>query len=164
MYEDIRLAFFDFDRTLFSHSNECTIQLDASYETQCYLELTQQAELHKDDKPIPAMQWLVSECRSHGMELFILTHEIFSLRDAIKKNMALRHYGITNYLTVNKAARKIDMISAVARSRGLRPEQCLFVDDKMDLIRLALGAGINAVHISNIQQQYESSPFCVREV
>lgn len=87
--------------------------------------------------------------------MYVLTHEVFNLRDKIKSESVKRDYGIDKYLTVDKAEHKIDMMKAVARAHGVPLNKVLFVDDKQNLIYDACAAGICGMHISNIVQLYE---------
>lgn len=151
----INIAFFDFDRTLFSHGYPSVREGHPSYLEECSIELEHQEERHAGDRSIAAMKWLVATLQSQDIETYVITHEIFNLRDKYKQDMAFKHYGITNYITVNSPEHKIDMMRAVLESKTTYPGMCLFVDDKMDLVYKSCEAGIRGLHISNIQALYD---------
>lgn len=90
--------------------------------------------------------------------IYVLTHEIFNLRDELKQDQ-LKHFypnvPIT-YLTVDTPEHKIDMIRAVAVSEGCELADILFIDDNMKTIRMAAAAGIDARHLSYVVALYEN--------
>lgn len=155
MFRAFRIALFDYDRTLYPHAYPMTGESELSYEDECFLMLMGQKKRYETDKPLECMKWACNILRENGAVLYVLTHEIFNLRDAHKRETALVDYGIENYLTVNTPEHKIDMIRAVAKMHNVRLDQCLFVDDQIKLIYEACKAGICGKHISNIYQLYE---------
>lgn len=157
MFKGYRLAFFDYDRTLFAHQHPFAGEPITTYEEECYNELINQEKLYERDQDVPAMKWAIDLLHGYGAVTYVLTHEIFNLRDDIKSTRAMEVYGIRNYLTTDSAAHKIDMIKAVAKRHGVKLSECLFVDDKMDIILLACENGISGVHTSNICATYEKS-------
>lgn len=157
MFEHIKLAFIDYDRTLYSHMYPACGEKHDTYYEECVRNLVYASQYNRfiGSKPLKCMQWFVSYLRDRGVEEYILTHEIFNLRDEWKKTTALNDYGISKYLTVNSPEHKIDMIKAVADTNGVNYRDCLFVDDKMEIVYLACEAGIFGLHTSNIVQLYE---------
>ena len=154
---DFMLRFYDYDRTLCVHNYPAWYQANDNYEIECVTELAHQAELHENDRPLPCMQWYAMKCYRQGDKLFCLTHEIFSLRDELKKNFIARWYAQSpmKYLSTNTPEHKIDMIKAIAKIEGVPLSRCEIVDDKMETIYLATKEGIIGTHLSNIALLYE---------
>ncbi len=155
-----KLAFFDFDRTLIAHdySAEYIKSREEGYLMECFFMLTSLKEEHSGDRPLPCMQWYAKKLSEEGYGLYCLTHEIFNLRDQIKKDQLALYYSDTpmTYLTVDTPEHKIDMMTAVAMAEGCDLSDIIFVDDQMSTVYAALAAGINAKHLSDIVQMYES--------
>lgn len=59
MYRGFMLAFFDYDRTLYSHAYPVAGEVHPSYEEECFIEFYKQKERHIGDKPIKCMQHAV---------------------------------------------------------------------------------------------------------
>lgn len=159
MYRNIKVAFFDYDRTLFIHEYPAAGQAHPTYEEECFIELTNQAARHKGDKPVKCMQWFVKLLQDNGCVCYVLTHEIFNLRNKLKSEEALRHYSIDKLITVDSSAHKIDMMRAVAKMHNINPRDCLLVDDKMQTVYDAASAGFTAIPCMNVAQLYESIDF-----
>lgn len=155
-----KLAFFDFDRTLVAHSYSKGYleERQNGYMTECFQALTVLMEEHAKDKPLPCMQWYVRKLYEEGYGLYCLTHEIFNLRDEMKKDQLKVFYGDTpmTYLTVDTADHKIDMMKAVAAVEECDLSDVIFVDDLMRTVNLAAEAGIDAKHLSDIVALYET--------
>lgn len=154
-----KLAFFDFDRTLVAHTYSRKFMDDRkdNYLMECVHMLTALGEEHMKDRPLPCMQWYAGKLYGEGYGLYCLTHEIFNLRDSIKQEQLKLFYpGISMaYLTVDIPEHKIDMMKAVAMVEGCSLSDIIFVDDRMDTVNLALDAGIDAKHLSDIVVMYE---------
>lgn len=155
MYRGYKLAFFDYDRTLFTHSYPTAGEKHLSYEEECFEELAHQKKRHAGDKPVKCMQHLVNLLKENGCVVYILTHECFNLRNEMKLHDAKKYYGIDKLLTTDSSAHKVDMIKAVAKVHNVPLDECLFVDDKMDAIYDACAAGISAIPVINVAQLYE---------
>lgn len=119
--------------------------------------MTALAEEHAKDIPLPCMQWYVRKLFDDGYGLYVLTHEVFNLRDQLKKEQMKLFYPDTpmTYLTVDKPEHKIDMIMAIAMVEGCDLSDVIFVDDKMETVQMAQAAGIDAKHLSDIVALYE---------
>lgn len=155
MYRHFRLAFLDYDRTLFTHGYPSPGEAHLTYQEECYEELVHQQERHERDKPVKCMQDMVKILQENGCVCYVLTHECFSLRDELKKSSAKEHYNIERYLATDSPDHKVDMILAVAKMHGVSLRDCLFVDDKMDIIYKACAAGITAIPVINVAQMFE---------
>lgn len=160
MFKNIKLAFYDFDRTLCVHTypSDDLGKAHFDYEQECYLQYHMQKQVLQGDMPVEYMRWFVnhvSESTSGSVKQFVLTHEIFSLRDDYKKGFAKRHYGIDGYISTNSSEHKIEMMRAIAKSENVSLNDVLFVDDKMEIIYNACENGILALHISNVIGMYE---------
>lgn len=155
MFRHYRIGFMDYDRTLYPHSYPTAGNTHKSYMDECYDMLVKQKEILGNDKPLKCMQWAVSNMQEAGAVVYVLTHEIFNLRDEHKKNTALRDYGISKYLSVDSPEHKVDMMLAVAKVHNVNPRDCLFIDDKMSTVYRACEAGIAGMHVSSIYQMYE---------
>lgn len=156
-----KLAFFDFDHTLITHtySKEYCKDSAKSYFNECLYMLTSMDKVYENDKPLPCMQWYTNKLFEDGYGIYVLTHEFFNLRDNLKQAQLKKFYPNVpmTYLTVDTPEHKIDMIQAVAISEGCELSDIIFVDDKMETIKIALAAGINAKHLSNIVVLYENN-------
>lgn len=156
-----KLAFFDFDRTLVAHtySKEYIKASQESYMMECVYMLSGLKEEHAKDVPLPCMQWYTKKLFDDGYGLYCLTHEIFNLRDVLKQKQLKLFYSEApmTYLTVMSPEYKIDMIKAIAMVECCDLSDIIFVDDRMDTINLALKAGINAKHLSDIAVMYETN-------
>lgn len=152
MGEGRNYVFLDYDRTLFSHSYIAKASGDVGYETDAYIELSRlwREREHAGDKPLRCMQWYVESQRADGARLFVLTHEIFNLRDECKKRMAIRHYGIYEYLAVDTPDHKIDMIRAVCKANDVEVSNAVLVDDMLSTVYAAERAGISGLHLSDV--------------
>lgn len=157
---ECKLAFFDFDRTLVAHnySREFTDARRKGYFQECVQVLTALEEEHANDRPLPCMQWYARKLYMDGYELYCLTHEIFNLRDELKKDQLHLFYHDTpmTYLTVDDPDHKIDMMLALATVKGCTSEDIIFVDDLKNTVDKALAEGIDAKHLSDIVVLYES--------
>ncbi len=155
-----KLAFFDFDRTLVAHSysKEFMAARQEGYMMECYWALTALDEEHKNDRPLPCMQWFARKLYEEGYGLYCLTHEIFNLHDGIKQKQLKQFYGNApmTYLTVDKPEHKVDMMKAVAMIEGCELSDIIFVDDLQKTVTAALAEGIDARHLSDIVVLYES--------
>lgn len=156
-----KLAFFDFDRTLVAHqySKGYVKDRQASYKMECLYMLTAMEEEHKDDRPLPCMQWYTRKLFDEGYGLYCLTHEVFNLRDSLKQSQLKAFYPDTpmTYLTVDIPGHKTDMMAAVAAAEGCMHSDIIFVDDRMDTIQQALAEGFDAKHLSDIVVMYEDA-------
>ena len=156
-----KLAFFDFDRTLVSHSysKEYNMARHNNYLMECVYCLTALKEEHANDRPLPCMQWYTNKLFEDGYGLYCLTHEVFSLRDVMKQEQLKLFYPNSpmTYLTVKSPEAKIEMMKAVAMVECCPLEDVIFVDDQMATVNLALAAGIDAKHLSDIVVMYETS-------
>lgn len=155
MYRHFRLAFLDYDRTLFTHSYPVPGEKHLTYQEECFEEFVNQARRHSGDKPVKCMQDAVRIMQESGCICYVLTHEIFSLRDDMKKDMAKKYYNIDKYLSVDSADHKIDMMLAVAAAHNVNPRDCLFVDDRMDIVYKACAAGFVGIPVINVAQLFE---------
>lgn len=155
-----KLAFFDFDRTLVAHrySREYMDARNEGYFKECVYALMALDEEHKNDRPLPCMQWYVKKLYDEGYGLYVLTHEIFNLRDQLKKSQLEQFYaGIPmTYFTVDAPEHKIDMMRAVAAAEKCDLSDVIFVDDMLSTVNMALNAGIDAKHLSDIVVLYET--------
>lgn len=156
-----RLAFFDYDWTLVTHnySKDYFKAFADGYFRDCYYMLTALEEEHKGDKPLPCMQWYVKKLFDEGCEIYVLTHERFNLRDELKKAMLKKFYPDVpmGYLTVDSPDHKIDMMRAVAMTEGYEMSDVIFVDDRMETVNMAKGAGIDAKYLADVVVMYENS-------
>lgn len=156
-----KLAFFDFDHTLVVHdySKEYKGPGSQSYFHDCLYMLSSLEKEHANDRPLPCMQWYANKLFEDGYGIYVLTHEIFNLRDALKQKQIKTFYPNVpmTYLTVDTPMHKIDMMRAVAVSEGCQLSDILFVDDAMSTIYAAKEAGIDAKHLSEIVVMYENS-------
>lgn len=154
-----KLAFFDFDRTLVAHtySKEYAKVRTGNYFMECVYCLTALMEEHAMDKPLPCMQWYAKKLFDDGYGLYVLTHEVFNLRDQLKKEQLKLFYPDTpmTYLTVDKPEHKVDMMMAIAAIEGCDLSDVIFIDDKMETVQMAQTAGIDAKHLSDIVTLYE---------
>lgn len=152
-----KLAFFDFDRTLVTHTYSKDYVKVQNYFMECVYCLTSLVEEHAKDMPLPCMQWYTKKLFDDGYGLYVLTHEIFNLRDQLKKEQLKLFYPDTpmTYLTVDTPAHKIDMITAIAMTERCDLSDIIFVDDMMSTVQMAQAAGIDAKHLSDIAALYE---------
>lgn len=157
MFGDVQLGFFDFDRTLYAYPFPYVGEVHGNYYDQCMMNLTKKAQEDRvgKGKPVACMKWLSGLLKDNQVPMYVLTHEIFNLRDEWKASVSKKEFGIENYLTVDSPEHKVDMIKAVATVHNVPLKNCLFVDDKMDTIYLACREGIFGLHSSNIAQLYE---------
>lgn len=155
MFRGFRVGFFDYDRCLYVHDYPAAGEPHASYYDECIRMLMHQDEIHKRDKPLNSMKWAIHNMQDNGAVCYVLTHEIFNLRDERKRQSAMRDYGIEHYLAVDTPDHKIDMMLAVAKMHNVSPGECLFVDDKISMIYKACASGICGKHVSNIYSLYE---------
>lgn len=155
-----KLAFFDFDRTLVAHSysREYMAARQDGYLMECYWALTMLKEEHTKDRALPCMQWYTKKLFDEGYGLYCLTHEIFNLHGDLKQEQLKTFYpGLPmTYLEVNSPEHKVDMIKAVALVEDCPLSDIIFVDDLQSTVALALDAGIDAHHLSDIVVMYES--------
>ena len=154
-----KLAFFDFDRTLIVHDYSPEyIKNRENYFMECLCALTSLDEEHKNDKPLPCMQWYMRKLFEEGYGIFCLTHEIFNLRDQLKQEQLAKFYpGIpVTYLTVDSPDHKIDMMMAIAAAEQCRHSDVLFIDDRVTIVNKAINAGIDGKHLSDIVLLYEN--------
>lgn len=154
-----KLAFFDFDLTLVAHNHSSEyVNARENYLMDCIYMLTAIEEEHAKDRPLPCMQWYVKKLFDEGYGLYCLTHEIFNLRDQLKKDQLEIFYPDTpmTYLTVDTPEHKIDMIKAIAMTECCDLKDVIFVDDRTATVNLAIMAGIDAKHLSDIVLMYES--------
>lgn len=154
-----KLAFFDFDRTLVAHQYPReAIQERESYYNECVRALTVLSEDHAADRPLPCMQWYTKKLYDEGYGLYVLTHEIFNLRDELKKEELAAFYPDVKmtYLSVDLPEHKIDMMRAVACVEGCPLSDIIFVDDMLSTVNMAIRAGINGKHLSDIVVLYET--------
>lgn len=154
-----KLAFFDFDRTLVAHRypREAIVEREAYY-NECVRALTVLTEDHACDRPLPCMQWYAKKLADEGYGLYVLTHEIFNLRDNLKKDQLSTFYPDTKmtYLSVDTPEHKIDMMKAVAYVEGCQLSDIIFVDDMLSTVNMAIREGIDGRHLSDIVVLYES--------
>lgn len=155
-----KLAFFDFDETMMchTHSHDYYRDIQGNYFKECLYMLTAMDQEHEGDRPLPCMKWYVNKLFEDGYGIYVLTHEIFNLRDKLKQDQLKHFYPNVpmTYLTVDTPEHKIDMIRAVAVSEGCELSDILFVDDNMKIIRMATAAGIDARHLSYVVALYEN--------
>ena len=155
-----KLAFFDFDRTLVAHAHSPEFMRDrgGNYFMECLHMLTNLEAEHAKDQPLPCMQWYAKKLFSEGYGLYVLTHELFNLRNDLKMRELARFYPDTpmTYLTVDSPEHKIDMMRAVAYAEGCNLSDVIFVDDQMGIVSKAIRAGIDGKHLSDIAVLYES--------
>ncbi len=157
-----KLAFFDFDRTLVKHTYSLDFirakEGEDGYLMECVYMLSAMEEEYANDRPLPCMQWYVKKLFEEGYGLYCLTHEIFNLRNRFKKSQLDLFYPDTpmTYLTTDTPEHKIDMIKAVAMAEACSLSDIIFVDDLMPTVYLAQKEGIDAKHLSDIVEMYES--------
>lgn len=158
----MKLYFFDFDRTLCIHKYKEKRTGVSSYYDECRRCLDYGDEFMKEyggDVPSKAMQWYVKKVLygpNANAQGFILTNEIFNLRDNYKKAFASTYYGLANYLSVDSPAHKIEMMKAVADSMGVDWSDCQLVDDDLHTIYAANKEGMDGKHVSEVYAEYES--------
>lgn len=154
-----KLAFFDYDRTLVAHRypREAIVEREAYY-NECVRALTVLKDDHAFDRPLPCMQWYTKKLYDEGYGLYVLTHEVFNLRDKLKKEQLGLFYPDVKmtYLTVDTPEHKIDMIRAVADTEGCPLSDVIFVDDMLSTVNTAIRAGIDGRHLSDIVVMYET--------
>ena len=116
-----KLAFFDFDRTLVAHTHSPEFMRDrgGNYFMECLHMLTNLEAEHAKDQPLPCMQWYAKKLFSEGYGLYVLTHEMFNLRNDLKMRELARFYPDTpmTYLTVDSPEHKIDMMHLTYEDR-----------------------------------------------
>lgn len=154
-----KLAFFDFDRTLVAHQySQESLRERQSYYFECLRALTVLEDDHAHDRPLPCMQWYTKKLSDEGYGLIVLTHEVFNLRDQLKKDQLARFYPDVKmtYLTVDSPEHKIDMMMAIAASEKCPLSDIIFVDDRISIVNAAIREGINGKHLSDIAVLYES--------
>lgn len=159
MFKNVELAFYDFDRTLCVHaypSNNLN-EPHPDYRRECYIQYKEQTLFQQEDMPLEYMKWFINYIRkvSPLVKEFVLTHEIFSLRDNYKMDFAWKHYSLNRYISTDSGKHKIDMMCAIADAEEFDRQDILFVDDKMDTIYAACEAGIRGLHISNVICMWE---------
>lgn len=156
----MKLYFLDFDRTLCVHDYVKKAAGPSTYFEECLTVLNKerfQAEYGRDVAP-GYMKWYVRQLLADkDNQCFVLTHEIFNLRDGYKKDFAERNYGLDrrNYLSVNSPDHKVPMMLAMAESMGLNPDDCYLIDDSVNTLYEAEREEINGIHISNVMVMYE---------
>lgn len=154
------IYFFDFDRTLCVHNYDGKAKGPSTYYNECMNVLDPKLfdrEYGGDVAP-EYMKWYVGRVRANDCNLvYVLTHEIFNLRDEYKKRFALENYGIRpdHYLSVNSADHKVPMMQAIAGMFEAEPEDCILVDDSVNTLYEAEQVGIRGMHISNVMVEYE---------
>ena len=154
-----KLAFFDFDRTLVAHKySQEALRERESYYFECLRALTVLEDDHAHDRPLPCMQWYTKKLSDEGYGLIVLTHEVFNLRDQLKKDQLARFYPEVKmtYMTVDSPEHKIDMMMAIAPSENCPLSDIIFVDDMLSTVNAAIREGINGKHLSDIVVMYES--------
>lgn len=149
-----KLAFFGFDQTLVAHRHPVHT---GGYFARCLYLLTAPAEEHDGDRPLPCMQWYARKLHDEGYGLYCLTHGASNLNDKLKQGQLAAFYPDTpmTYLTVDLPEHKVGMMQAVAVTECCGPGDVIFVDDDMQTVELALAAGIDAKHLSDIVIMYE---------
>ena len=156
----MKLYFLDFDRTLCAHEYVKKAAGPSTYFEECLTVLNKekfQLEYGGDVAP-EYMKWYVKQLLADkDNQCFVLTHEIFNLRDGYKKDFAEKNYGLDrrNYLSVNSADHKVPMMLAMAESMGLNPYDCYLIDDSVSTLYEAEREEINGSHISNVMVMYE---------
>lgn len=160
--DSIKLALFDYDFTLFTHNlPDYYGRKELSYTDEAFLIMTKSDDIFECTEPVPCMQWYVDKMRKEGYKLFVLTHEIFNLRDSIKKDFVKKYYGDDlEYLTVDTPAHKVDMIRALVKRYSLEDkiiDDVVFVDDKDSTVFKVRQAGYSAYMLADIAVMYESA-------
>lgn len=154
-----KLAFFDFDRTLVAHRySQEALRERESYYFECLRALTALEDDHAHDRPLPCMQWYTKKLYDEGYGLIVLTHEVFNLRDQLKKDQLARFYPEVKmtYMTVDSPEHKIDMMMAIAAAENCPLSDIIFVDDMLSTVNAAIREGIDGKHLSDIVVLYES--------
>lgn len=154
---DVHLTFFDYDRTLFAHNYDKAFIDCVTYEETARYLLVRGDSTFKNDKPIQAVRDYAKECYNAGEELFCLTHQVCSLRDAYNIKALSEHYGDIpmTYLSVNTAEHKIDMIRAMAYHRCALLCNCKLIDDRVSTVEMAISEGIVGINTSSLCADWE---------
>jgi putative hydrolase of the HAD superfamily len=109
----------------------------------------------------PDMLKHAERLRSSGFITAILSDQTNWL-DEINRESPFFHYFdyIFNSFKLKKGKRDSSIFGDICSSMGLQPNEVLFVDDNIENIKRALGAGLNALHFRDIGSfQKEISTF-----
>jgi putative hydrolase of the HAD superfamily len=109
----------------------------------------------------PDLLRYVEKLRSSGLIPAILSDQTNWL-DEINQKTPFFHYFdyIFNSFKLKKGKRDPSVFTDICSTMGLQPKEVLFADDNIENIKRALGAGLNALHFTDIGSfQREVSTF-----
>lgn len=153
----ISVVFLDLDRSLYAHDYPNLIDEIRSYGDSAYDDFKGMSQLESHSAPLLCMRWFVQEAKRRCIKVSVLTATTFLFANMVKKEMAIKDYGITEYAAVDTAEHKVDFIKSYARNNRVALSNILMVDDKMEVVYDMVRNGIQSIHVSNVYEMFENA-------
>lgn len=136
--DNIKHIFVDFDDTLVIHDHNSHI-----YEKNKSIK---DAILGNDAYPysVPnkAVITLLRNAEKEQIEIHVLSWVNISLETKVKEEYCHRHFpGLVSDVIGTASPEKTEFMLAFAEAKGIRPENIMFIDDRIDTLRSAKDAG-----------------------
>jgi putative hydrolase of the HAD superfamily len=99
----------------------------------------------------PEMLAHADRIRTGGRNVFILSDQTDWLDELDRRSPFFGHFDrVFNSYLLHKSKRDASVFTDVCRELALRPEEALFVDDNINNINRAAGAGLQTVHFTDL--------------
>ncbi len=152
--EIIRLAFFDVDGVLSAPEYRDQTGAVIGFTEEGWQHWCEEEEEagYRYCKPLPQVRTFAEERKKDGSRLFVLTATAGDMETKAKEVFVREHYPhlFDAVLPVSHENQKVAVIKELAKEYGIPLTQCMLVEDTLATLLQAHGAGICAVHVSNI--------------
>ena len=149
---DGKIIFWDIDGTLAPYRWEGQVR-----DVKCYGEYICPAiekGLYLNRKPSKHMQKVVFECRAERQ--YVLGHYTYDKEKHDKIEWLGTHFPeIEDAIFIKTHKSKAEALLKFCKENGISPNQVLFVDDRVDILKEVEAAGIESWHISSFLDWFE---------